>query len=444
MSLDEINLVEASESAKPDKRLSANSIKLREETFDKTKKKYLESRIADLKKELSEMEVDENNMAVSEEKALDKSAAIAKLEGVLKVLSGEEVPTSFIANRAIKLKEEWLEHAKANTAGVSSEVIEEPSEVDITASGEDNPFVAKSDVQDFYDTAFATMEAPKSEEVVEAPVPVSINREEIENEINKKIQELSTQVEETVPTEVPISEVIPNYNAGSSAVSEERPGYIDEVYEPMTDEEIAQAREKLELEQFQRISTDDVVRDEVVVVPERVEEGQTEKEEEIPEFNIVSGETITEEQEKPVEEVESKSIVMSSEEKGQLQEQLKDCSVEELLKVVSDRRKAHEELEEAKNQALREKEESEKKRSEMEAAYAEREEKVKKALLEQISTIDSSNTTLGNDIESVKAETEGTKKDTESIEEKIAKLNEIGMMFGEEEKEEEEVKQKTM
>lgn len=270
MSLDDINLVKSSESAKPDARLSANSIKLREETFNNTKKVYhsslannLVERIDDLKKELSEIEIKENDIAAAEEQVMDKSAAIAKLEGILSVVSGEEVPEHFIANRAIKLKEEWLENARANCKGavISQEnnVEEEKTELAVEpttesiSSEDDNPYVAKADVKDFYDTAFKEIESPKTE-VEETPKFEPISREEIEKEINKKLQELSTPVEESVPVEVPISEVIPNYEVVSTPSS----GYTDEVYKPMTDDEIAAAREKLELDQFQQIYADGV------------------------------------------------------------------------------------------------------------------------------------------------------------------------------------------
>jgi len=461
MSLDDINLVKSSESAKPDARLSANSIKLREETFNNTKKVYhsslannLVERIDDLKKELSEIEIKENDIAAAEEQAMDKSAAIAKLEGILSVVSGEEVPEQFIANRAIKLKEEWLENARANCKGavISQEnnVEEEKTELAVEpttesiSSEDDNPYVAKADVKDFYDTAFKEIESPKTE-VEETPKFEPISREEIEKEINKKLQELSTPVEESVPVEVPISEVIPNYEVVSTPSS----GYTDEVYKPMTDDEIAAAREKLELDQFQQIyadgvsnepsKTDENIREEIVVTPEREENIET-KEDEIEDFAIVGEEKEAEAVEEPAE---ARNIVTSAEDKAKYENsEYSEYSVEDLLKVVNDRKKAHAEKEEARNQAIKEKEEIERKRLEMEAEYAEKEEAIKKAIIEQIDTIDNSNTTLDNDIQNVKAETEDTKKDTESIEEKMAKLNEIAMMFSDDTEEKEEDKQK--
>ena len=128
---DSINLIESVGKAVPDARLSANSIRLQQKSFKNTNKKWLEalsSRIEEMKQELSEIEYDESNIEKVENEVRKKSAAIARLEAVLRVEQGEEIPRGFVANRAIKLKKQWEENARKNCLGqsvVKSEEIKE-------------------------------------------------------------------------------------------------------------------------------------------------------------------------------------------------------------------------------------------------------------------------------------------------------------------------------
>lgn len=153
--LDNIDYVDSSKQVSQDSRVNANSIRLKDKTFNNVQKEWkngLESDLKRLKKELSEIEYDESKSLESEQKALEKSKAIARLESLIRVSRGHSIPKNWVDRRAIKIKEEWLLNQRENCKDCSA--IEEK-----TYGGEENLAKYMSNIkvgetEDFADNAY--------------------------------------------------------------------------------------------------------------------------------------------------------------------------------------------------------------------------------------------------------------------------------------------------
>ena len=120
MSLDNVELKDDIEqSVTPDSRVSCNQIKTRESSFRSFSDRWRKFRIQRLNERLDAMK---NNLVTdsfmtgsnskltpSAEKDLEqKTAAIARLEEKIMILSRDDVPSSYVKHRAIKLKSNMI------------------------------------------------------------------------------------------------------------------------------------------------------------------------------------------------------------------------------------------------------------------------------------------------------------------------------------------------
>ncbi len=434
-----INLIGIDESVKKDSKLSANSIKFKQNSLSIEKRKYianLRESIDRYKQELSELDREDSDY---ENKVEGKTFVIAKMEAEIRIESGEEVPRNFVNSRAIKLKEEWLRNCVNNTIGcttfgsnteISTENtdsnnenfinVEEVSQnreeeisdsVDEAIETESNE-IKEEDVKEFYDNAFNNIGVEQNSE------EEKIDRGELEEEINQKLQEVYGNIDEAKES-LRVSE-----NSYQEDYNTENTGYIDQDYIPMTDDAVAASQEKLENDKYQEINksdniSDEVIeeREEIVVAPER---------EEIPEFTVAKNDDIE-------KNVEPKSIVISEDEKAKL----KTYSFEELKELISARSKETKELEQKANSmeadieegrkmnaaAAEEEEIAVKMREELEAEKSKKEEELKDKMIERVVAIESRNNSLNSDIQNREEEIANINKDTESRREKISSIN---------------------
>ena len=242
-----------------------SSIRLREGTFKKVydffRIKLLENKLKRVNSNLEKTvaDVDANvDTKVVEDKIMSQSVAIARIEEKIKVLSKEEVPTNYVNSRAIKLKNDMMKEllAKEEVLYASDEKNKEESIVDnasdygfsdfantefsVFAAGKkkknDESSISREDIKDVIDEKFSELNEDKSEnkEEIDKPVDDIIDRKEIENEIEK------TEIEEEAKEEI------------KEEVKEEKAR--EDVYTPMTEEELNKARENIEYDKYEEKS----------------------------------------------------------------------------------------------------------------------------------------------------------------------------------------------
>lgn len=369
--LDNIELVDREyNNASNTGRIHSNLIRLKRTSFTKVSEKYTEFRISLLNKKLDrvnkELEAEVNNLNFSgqslesvENKILAKTSVIARLEEKIKVLSKENVPTNYVSNRAIKLKNEMINNAKLNSSSAyasdsnSNEVSFSPndygfsgvdtsansvafaaagetSDIDVekvamdnekslsddvnTAMNNQNDYQAPidkdiirsaidesfsqlnnsqdSDNEDIYETPIYDSTENNSEDlsnlftsseqnIPDTPVENSdevittvpentdssnqeeivsednvekeestispISREEIENVINRKLEEQAQNDYNRVSSNESTQAKIDNFDENG----EVKPSKYH--YQPMSDEEIARARENIEYDKYEKI-----------------------------------------------------------------------------------------------------------------------------------------------------------------------------------------------
>ncbi|MBR5370369.1 MAG: hypothetical protein IK137_03610 [Bacilli bacterium] len=291
------------------------------------------------------------------------------------------------------------------------------------------------------------VEPENSSEVapVEAVIPAPVEVTPAEPVIPAPVEVAPAEPVISAPVEVaPVEAVIP-------APVYEEPQYDDE-YIPMTDEEIARVREKIELDKYNKLyaaqakrsveiseNKEEPIRDEVIVVPPREE----------------SGLTIS----------ENKGVIIAS---SDVKERLKNASINELKELLSAKDKVTEELKTLAGNAganieevrridetiAGEEADVEMKLAERRKTKARKEQELKDMLIEQIVASDTRNNDLSNVIKSKEEEIDIINKsigdrrkkissmanDTDSVDREIAELdNEMQKIFGGERQQEEHV-----
>lgn len=410
-----------------DTRLAANSLKNKMESAYNERKKWLEGldkskaleqRISETEGELTEINEEDENF---EEEVLEKTTVIARLEKMLRVESGEEIPTNFVANRAIKLKEEWLKNGVINTKGCST------FKPKITDDAKEyiNYIREKDKNADANDISLAgEIENSNIDEDVTIDNDIQKVYENIE-EANNLVNNAENSIEEK------------NDDIGV--------GYVDQEYVPMTEEEVAKSREKIENDRYNEINfnstsfdkTFEQEREEIVVAPDR---------EEIDEFTMVKE---PEEVEKVVaieEKIEPKSVVVSSE----LKEKLQNLTFEELQAMLNEKSERNKELERESSSVKRnveeekkinaevteeeentvkeeaktneEEVEAEKQREELKAKEEKEAQELKELMIQNIIDMDNKNDSLTSVIENDKEELDNVTKDTETRRENISNI----------------------
>ena len=443
MSLDDINYVEFSPKMKLVGELPPTT-KLRDETFKKTNQTWKKNllienykKIDDIEHGLADLKVKKEDLAEAESQILEKSTVIARLEATIKYINREEVPNNFIGSRAIKLKDEWLEMVKMNSA----EAYKEPEVIPFVQPQENNVpenTIIEEDITNFVDKAF--------EEKIDENKDVEEAKKEIINEanivdVNDKVSNIAKELfpdsyEEKIATEE-ISEEIPLEDPASNNNIEEKPVNVSSY------ETGASTMDKIDdKDNSEEVNIELPVKEEKITIHDIEDKAEVSEEIKIPEFTFENPEDNEEDIDSVKEEVSEKveetssiepidigKAVITSEAKENVD--LNMLSIEDLLKLRNDKQKEREEITEEKNKALQEKEEAERINAEKEAEKTAKEEAIKNALLQEIGLIDSDKEKLDSDIQNIKEATANVNRDTEIKTEGIAKLNEIEIMMGE-------------
>lgn len=296
MSLDNIQAVDEIARIKPDESLSANSIKFKlsslltaKEKADILKKardeaygraqKLVEEAVATIKDGEPGFAVE----AMNKEEEAEKYARIVEdLEKEIKILEGAPEQAIGEGSKAIRLMDKMYSEAKAKSNIIfdNFEVKKaptpvEPVNIDVEEIAKENEEPVKENIdaaieeKSLDDTELKGLfdESLKSTPVVESVV----DRGEIERKINEKIADyVATEEGEKEEDKAAAEEYVP---MSDSEVAESREKLEAEKYEkmyaeqnakvstpdeyvPMTDDEIAKAQEKIELEKYNRIYAD--------------------------------------------------------------------------------------------------------------------------------------------------------------------------------------------
>ena len=348
--LDNVELKDSCAKAYETGRIHSNLIRLKKESFKNVGDKWKKFRISLLNKKLDRVKDELNNEIAQinlagekteeiENRILDKTAVIARLEEKIKILSKENVPSNFVKTRAIKLKDDMIANVTLNSASAYTPKNEETKVVEdnlndygftdfantdfamaaAVDTNEEDKLIGEEQIKSVIDDSFSAINAANQEvsenvennetsvesedlsglfkenNMVDSPVePVgtSIETEPVDQEevvetpidvvdtvdreqIEKEVE--TTQENETEDFKVSHNEVVP----AKIEQYEEKISAAD-VYRPMSDEELSTARNNIEYEKYEdKYRTDELVndsnvRDDITVVPDR-EEVVTEK-----------------------------------------------------------------------------------------------------------------------------------------------------------------------
>lgn len=180
-------------------RIHSNLIRLKPTSFEGIRNKWKNFRLARLNKKLEKAEAELENVANNvpfdqiEEKLLAKGKKIAKLEEKIKILSREEVPTNYVSNRAIKIKDSMMREI----LGISNEVYKNDNKA------EDYGFSNFEDTN--FNFAAATDINSENKKTENDDVKVeTISSEDIRNAVNEKFEEVNENnkvADETISSE---------------------------------------------------------------------------------------------------------------------------------------------------------------------------------------------------------------------------------------------------
>ena len=449
---DNIQAVSIEEQLKINKERAANSIRFRQESVKMTKQKY-----AELMEKVAEREVAIENAKeevkqnveneISQEAVIGKNmvygAKIAALEEQINILGVNAGPMEFIGNRAIRLIDKMYKEAIASSKGIYTEFVNEKqpmtevfSDIEATPKVQENAGIVpnidvekiaaenENVVDESVKTAISEEESLKdnsinenivSQNVAETTDNNGFDLNEITRIINEKLEEAYKNNGPVVSTEEEVAKeradnLLAQYYGLNEAneIKEQEVAAVNESKEFNFNKDVTMESEPVEAVEVD--SSDEQIRDEVIAVPEREEIA----EEKVADY-VKTAETV-------VDTVETRSIVMTSEEKEK---------VREVMEKVRAARKRREELEKEVNSVDSDIE----KEKEINAQIAAKEEEAKKALekstaeaseaeqdyvnavnalKEEFDTLNSENDTMTNSIESKKAELANIQEDTAS------------------------------
>ena len=445
-------------------RIHSNLIRLKKSSFAEISKKWTNFRIARLNKQLEKEQDKLNNLvnttpiAKMEEKVMAKANKIAKLEEKIKILSREDVPSNYVSNRAIKLKDAMMKEvygvsseayadsiepadygftdfadtgfglAAATDANVASDV-EEKKDIDVDI----NP-ISREDIEDSINAAFVSKDNVESEEISE---PVEETENEIKNEVvdntvqenvtEEVAEESSNDVVEEVPetqeesidipvTPIEIEEKVeieePSYRVVSNEATPARVNKFDSegnyknvsnIYDPMSDEDLAEAREKIEFDKYEEkyANEDKNIRDEIVVVADRDEK----EEEKIEEYTAVEDNETEEEMHFDYSDATVKDIANA------VNFTTSSSDLQAMMARVAELKKKQAESKERMDEARRIKEEEARRAEESRIALEEKE-KEKETYISKLNDYMSA---MEDDIKINDDDTEAINKETENI-----------------------------
>lgn len=291
--------------------------------FNKFRISRLEKKLDNANKELEKIVENANIVDEKVEKEiLKKTMAIVKLEEKIKILKLENVPSSYVENRAIKLKNDMMEAARKNAKSAYAEEEkvnnDEASDYGFTdfantdfamaamakkeKDSEEEKDASKSlitpeDIKDVIEEKYSEIngkeednkESSIEEEVksdIDTPVEPIVDRSEIEEVIEEPKEDVDYSVDKVIKeASEPIEEKVVE-----TPVQEE----VDErvkVYNTISDEDLSKARENINYDKYENKyagniveefkenmaktdfsinkAEDNNVRDEIIVTPER-------------------------------------------------------------------------------------------------------------------------------------------------------------------------------
>ena len=447
MALDDIQIREEDERVKPNESLSANSIKFKKKSLstaeDKIRalKEARTAAIASLENVVNAIVDDVPENEIKNTLAMNYAMVIANLEQEINIIEGVQGPVELVQSRAIRLIDKMIKAAKENSKGIYSELakkngkddtqsnidvekiateVEEPLKNSIEEAVVEKESLEDSDIKEVFDESLG-INTEHDNTVLE--------RDEIERKINEKLNSYLSDKnnigeEKNEPRERFEGETEEEYIKYLSEFYASPSSEEEYEYEPMTDEEIAKARENIEYDKYNKISEtaaknenavnfknmfaeikmpempsrvkdgDVTIRDEVAVVPERkkIEEYTMVKDE--PKKTTISpyfteerkeesrslSPYFFEKKETEKDDVKPKDMIITSDEKETL---LQDRSLEELNNLILNAEKESEQHQQRLNAADEIVEEARKKNEEVAIEEAESEKKRAEVLAEE-------------------------------------------------------------
>ena len=315
MTLDNIQAVNEETRVKPDASLSTNSIKFKQASFQQAMQRVKElkarrdSLLGVVEKEVADAVADNTSETVIIEDNKSYAKKIATLEQEIKILEGTfadlQGPLELVDKRAIRLINQMITTAKENSKGVyrdlnknaalASETMPTESNIDVQKIVEQNSEpVAESveaaikeetlnedSIKNAFDEALGMAQAVETTEpVIENVVPVVETTEPVIENVVPVVEATEPVIENVVPpveatepvienvvpvvetTEPVIENVVPVVETTEPVVGEfdtdELTRIINEKlslsneYVPMTDEQIAESRKKLGLDEIEK------------------------------------------------------------------------------------------------------------------------------------------------------------------------------------------------
>lgn len=465
---DNIQAVSTEEQIKVYKERVANSIRFRQESVKMTKQKYAElmEKVAQREEMMSKLKetVQENaEKGISYEAVIGKNtvyaAKIAALEEQINILGIVPGPMEFIGNRAIRLIDKMYKESIASSNGIYAEFVseqhpmtetfndleavqkvqetnEEVPSINVEKIAEDNKKVIDESVE----TAISEEESLKDNSINENVVDQKVEEEtnnnvfdlnEITRIINEKLEEAykNNNEESVVPTVVPTEEdvtkerednLLAQYYGLNEAheIEKQEVAAVNESKEFNFNNAVALESEPVEAVEVD--SNDEQIRDEIIAVPER---------EEVVEEKI--NDQIAVAESAVVDTIETRSMVMTSEEKEKAREVMEKVRAarkrrEELEKEVSSVDSDIENQKEINAQVAAKEEEAKKalekstaEANEAEQAYVD----AVNALEKEFADLSSENDAMTNSIESKREELANIQEDTASKNKVIESLD---------------------
>ena len=252
---DNINLIDGDyENVVRDSRVSSTQIKTRQSSFHAISNFWRKFRISSLNKKLERMKdnlMDEKFTADSsnriskrsENRMLSRTAAIARVEEKIKILSREEVPSNYVANRAIKLKDKMMKNLRYNSGNAYSigvdvepeEIFGDiPSDVEVPENETINSQMVSRENDIDIEKVLAENEQKIADDVSKAMTDVSVPIVEENTNVDDSISRddiqgaIDEQMANVVADDTSIPVVEENTNVDNSISRDDIQGTIDE------------------------------------------------------------------------------------------------------------------------------------------------------------------------------------------------------------------------
>ena len=311
-----------------DSKLVSNSIKMRKESFENTYNKWLaqlnkktEDAVSDLQNgieiaqnsiesHIEDSIVDGEKVKDIEDRVVDYTTKLAKIEEKVTVLSRSNGPFEGVGERAIRLKDKMIKNALDNVEGIykiidsKEDVTNVGTEISVERASKENGL----DISDSIEKGIDAVEKPLDLDAIKSIfdnsfseieknkiIPSDVEESVSDDNVEEKIEPIADGVvipadaEESTPEDSFLdSKAIMDLVNGKIKEDENSNETVTEVdtevemnvekddteiprrtiYVPLTDEEIAKSREKIELNKYEEINKNDpVVDSEPITLP---------------------------------------------------------------------------------------------------------------------------------------------------------------------------------